>query len=340
MTMIVRVIAVPAVGASFYEDLVALQTEGIPLPERLTAASVTHGFRAVRELTGFRQLAVEVDAPTLSLPGAPIPIRAPSGHERYLNGERMIMRRVASLPYTPVDDMAGQVRRDGGKPTRCVGWLALRIGGLGNPDYRPTIHLDIHGTPGQVCDHQRGRMLGPCCAWQTAPQPYPLRIECPVLLDSRAARIETMQTLCEYACLRNMTLLGHNRVDQHCGRYARLCSGWRGAYGADQDARPGQHPQHRQSRAGLPGRLRSRLSRRQLRRDQSLDAGLCKRSPGDPTRSHHGQTGYGRRRGHQSGAARDGTNSGRDTWLTLRGLEPGARMARCEEGNIVGQSSI
>lgn len=343
MTIIKRVLAVPAVGAGYYEDLAALQADPLPLPERFTAAPQTPGFRAVREvaeavsvgleldtgqvawgdcvavsysgkagrqpvfrcdeglatirevvmptlqgrdLTSFRELAAEIDtltktqqephpqqesqsevqdhsrralftAPARALRGerhprpqaaahdprlhtairygvsqallqavalargmtmteviagewdlppsnAPIPIHAQSGHERYYNAEKMIARRIASLPHALVDDLAQQVGRDGSELTRYIRWLAGRIGELGDEDYQPTIHLDIYGALGHIFDGQPGRMLGQLYAWESAAQPYPLRIECPVLMDSREAQIEVMKTLREYVRLRKM----------------------------------------------------------------------------------------------------------------------------------------
>ena len=50
MTRITRLLAVPAVGAYYYDDLAALQSRSIPLPERYTAEPATPGFRAVREV--------------------------------------------------------------------------------------------------------------------------------------------------------------------------------------------------------------------------------------------------------------------------------------------------
>ena len=94
--------------------------------------------------------------------------------------------------------------RDGGELTRYIRWLAKRIRELGGPDYQPTIHLDLYGALGQIYDHQPGRMLGQLYAWELAAQPYRLRIESPVLMDSREAQIETMKTLREYVRLRKM----------------------------------------------------------------------------------------------------------------------------------------
>jgi methylaspartate ammonia-lyase len=348
MTSIREVLAVPAVGAGYYEDLAALQANRIPLPERFTAAPVTPGFRAVREvaeavsvglvldtgqvawgdcvavaysgkagrapvfrseqgleairravapvlegrdLTSFRELGSEIDelaesveigrprspqpapargegvsrralitAPvrflqpgketeaipeervtverqlhpalryglsqallqavalaralsmaeviceewSLPRPTKPIPIHAQSGSERYYNAEKMIVRRVASLPHALVDSIPEQLGPDGAEMTRYIRWLRKRIGELGGRDYQPTIHLDLHGALGEAYENNLGLILGQLYAWELAAQPYPLRIESPLVLDSRAAQIRAMQTLREYVRFRGM----------------------------------------------------------------------------------------------------------------------------------------
>jgi methylaspartate ammonia-lyase len=372
VTLIARVLAVPATGAGYYEDLAALHAGYIPLPERFTASPVTPGFRAVREvaeavsiglvlddasidflrtgseragrggpvawgdcvavsysgragrdpafrtdeglaaiqrvvapvlegrpLTGFRELAAEVDALTetieverplapsprsasldlaqdgqgegvsrralltaparlweaargedstervaeerrlhtairygvsqallravalargvtmaeaiadewaLPRPDVPVPIHAQSGHERHYQAEKMMVRRIASLPHGLMENVAEQVGPDGDEMTRYIRWLSGRIGELGGEGYCPTIHLDVYGALGQLHGDQLGRMLGQLYAWELAAKPYPLRIESPVLLESRQAQIETMKTLREYARLRKMTV--------------------------------------------------------------------------------------------------------------------------------------
>ncbi|MEA3338989.1 MAG: methylaspartate ammonia-lyase [Chloroflexota bacterium] len=355
MTRITRILAVPAVGAYYYEDLTALQSNPIPLAERYTAAPVTPGFRAVREeaeavsvglvldtgqvawgdcvavaysgkagrdpvfraqdglatiqrvvapllqdreITAFRELAGEVDdliesvevikplpqppgmtrrdlltAPArlwraareeeaphptpvervtverklhtavrygvsqallravaltrgvtmaeviteewdLPLPDAPVPIHAQSGSERYHNADKMIVRRVASLPHALVDDIPEQLGADSVELIRYVRWLRKRIRELGGPrdSYRPTIHLDMHGALGQIFENDPstgsgpslGRVLGQIYALEAAARPYPLRIECPVMMESRKAQIEAMKTLREYVSFRKM----------------------------------------------------------------------------------------------------------------------------------------
>ncbi len=351
MRRIVAVLTVPAVGGYYYEDLEALQSRSIPLPERYTAPAVMPGFRRVREvaeavsvglvlgggdgdpgdevawgdcvavaysgkagrdppfrardgqrtirqtvapllegreLTGFRDLAAEIEAlvetveiarplprPTgisrrdlltapfralrstpdepspervvverrerqlhtavrygvsqallravaltrgvtmaevvaeewgLPAPGEPVPIHAQSGGERYHNADKMIARRVASLPHALVDDVAEQLGQDGSRLVRYVRWLVGRIRTLGGPDYNPTIHLDVHGALGQICEGNLGRVLGQLHALELASRPYALRIESPVILESRAAQIEALRTLREYVRFRKMNV--------------------------------------------------------------------------------------------------------------------------------------
>ena len=337
-----KILAVPATGAGYYEDLAALQAEHVALPQRFTATPVTPGFRAVREvaeavsvglvldtgqvawgdcvavsysgkagreavfrteeglaairevvtpllegqvLSSFRTLAAQLESPDratvepqpqptseaevqdpsrralltfmsrafqdtaqpiphspdpnplhtairygvsqallgatalaqgrtmaevivdeweLARPTAPIPIHAQSGAERYYNAEKMIVRRVASLPHALVDDVVGQLGKEGNELTRYIRWLKGRIGELADGDYAPTIHLDLHGALGQIYDNELGRMLGQLYAWESAARPYKLRIESPMILQSREAQIEAMHTLRGYIRMRNM----------------------------------------------------------------------------------------------------------------------------------------
>lgn len=343
---IMKVLAVPAVGAGYYEDLAALQADYVALPQRFTAPAVTPGFGAVREvaegvsaglvldtgqiawgdcvavsysgtagrepvfrtkpglatirnvvapslegreLAGFRELTAEVDTlgeavemtrqlsssdpargdgvsrrtlisvparmlqaargeqgPTervivnrrlhtairygvsqallgavatvrnlsmaeviaeewdLPLPDAAVPIHAQSGSERYYNAEKMIARRVASLPHALVDDIPGQIGKEGAEMTRYLRWLSQRIGTLGGGDYQPVIHLDLHGALGRLYKNNTGQMLGQLLAWELAAQPYRLRIESPVLRKNRRAQITAMKTLREYVSFRKM----------------------------------------------------------------------------------------------------------------------------------------
>jgi methylaspartate ammonia-lyase len=319
MTSITRILSVRAVGAYYYDDLAALQSRSIPLPERYTAAPATPGFRRVREVAeavsvglvldnnqvawgdcvavefsgqagrdpffraeeglatiqrtvapargpkevsrrdlltaparllrpegaegqegenavmeratverrlhtaicygvsqalltavalarGVTMSEVIADEWGLPLPDAPVPIHAQSGGERYHNADKMIVHQVASLPHALVDNIPEQLGEDGAELTRYARWLKGRIRELGGEDYRPTVHLDVHGALGQIFENNLGRVLGQLYALEQAVQPYPLRVECPVIMESREAQIEAMKTLRDYVRFRKMNV--------------------------------------------------------------------------------------------------------------------------------------
>jgi methylaspartate ammonia-lyase len=139
-------------------------------------------------------------------PSTSVPIHAQSGSERYYNTEKMLVRRIDSLPHALVDDIREQVGHDGSQMTRYIRWLTGRIRQLGGEEYRPTIHLDVYGALGQIYDSNLGRILGQIYAWETAAKPFPLRIESPIILETRQAQIEAMEKLCRYTRLRKMTV--------------------------------------------------------------------------------------------------------------------------------------
>ncbi len=140
----------------------------------------------------------------LPLPDGPVPIHAQSGGERYSNADKMIARRVASLPHALIDDIPGQLGEEGVELIRYLRWLVDRIQALGGPDYRPAIHLDVHGALGVIYDQEPGHILGQLYALEQAAHPYSLRIESPVVLESRAAQIEMMKKLRDYVRMRKM----------------------------------------------------------------------------------------------------------------------------------------
>jgi methylaspartate ammonia-lyase len=140
----------------------------------------------------------------LPRPDAPVPLHAQSSHERYYDAEKMIVRHVASLPHAAVDNVREQVGDYGTELVRLVRWLKTRIPELGGADYRPAIHLDLQGALGTITGNNLGRVLGHLQSLEQAAEPYTLRVEGPVLMDSRQAQIEAMKTLCEYVQFRKM----------------------------------------------------------------------------------------------------------------------------------------
>jgi methylaspartate ammonia-lyase len=168
--------------------------------------ALLQGVALQRGLTMAEVIAQEWDLPR---PDAPVPIHAQSGGERYRNADKMIVRRVASLPHALVDNIPEQLGEDGAKLVQYIHWLQGRIQELGplrqaQDDYRPTIHLDVHGALGQIFENDLGKVLGQLYAMESAAAPYPLRVECPILMENRPAQIEALKELREYVRFRKM----------------------------------------------------------------------------------------------------------------------------------------
>ena len=196
----------------FQKPLGSTTTETVTEERRLHTA-IRYGvsqalLRAVameRGLTTAEVIAEEWDLP---LPDTPVPIHAQSGGERRKNADKMIARRVASLPHALADDIPRQLGENGVELIRYVRWLKKRIGELGGTEYRPTLHLDVHGALGQISEPGSGGFLGRVLAHlrnlEEAAKPYPLRVESAVMMESREAQIEALKTLREYVQFRDM----------------------------------------------------------------------------------------------------------------------------------------
>jgi methylaspartate ammonia-lyase len=94
--------------------------------------------------------------------------------------------------------------KDGEVLAHYARWLRERIPQLAGDAYQPTIHLDVHGALGRIYENDLGKILGYLYRLEAAVSPYPLRVESPVIMDTREAQIDVMQTLREYVRLRKM----------------------------------------------------------------------------------------------------------------------------------------
>lgn len=179
--------------------------------ERLLHPAVRYGvsqalLKAVAVTKGRTMAEVIADEWDLPQPADPVPIHAQAGADRRKNADKMIVRRVESLPHGLIEDLPTQLGEDGDALIRYLRWLRTRLEELGGLHYSPTIHLDVHGAVGRMVNANLGRVLGYLYRLESCVQPSTLRLESPLIMDSRTAQIETMKTLREYLRFRNMKL--------------------------------------------------------------------------------------------------------------------------------------
>ncbi len=150
-------------------------------------------------------------------PMAAVPILAQCGEDRRGAIDRMVLRRVDSLPHGLINNADQLVGPDGKLLLDYVGWVRDRVFER-RPDaaYEPVVHIDCYGTLGDVFGSVAevaafiARLADRCA-------PLPLRIEQPVRADSRELQIGALRRLRE-----ELTRLGSSAwivADEWCNTY-------------------------------------------------------------------------------------------------------------------------
>jgi methylaspartate ammonia-lyase len=115
---------------------------------------------------------------------ARVPVYAQTGEARHDNVDKMILKRVDSLPHGLINTPA--LARD---VVEYVAWVRDRVLRLRRDDrYEPILHFDVYGLLGE-------RSLETIRAMAEAAAPFRLRVEHPLDAGSRAAQIEALAAL-------------------------------------------------------------------------------------------------------------------------------------------------
>lgn len=126
----------------------------------------------------------------LSVDFRPVPLQGSCGNDRLAGAEKMIVSRLAALPHTQVDDIPAQLGANGDVLIGYAAWLTRRIRELAGDQYRPTLHLDVHGAIGKIFAGNTDRIVDYLARLKEAAAPHPLRVESVVLEESLSAQIE------------------------------------------------------------------------------------------------------------------------------------------------------
>ena len=129
--------------------------------------------------------------------GQTIPMLACTTNQDNRNIDKMILKRVPYLPHGSSSNIERDFGEKGERLLDYIHWLVRRINKIREPDYHPTIQLDIYGILGEafslniskIADFI-GKMSGACL-------PYPLILETPIITDTRDKQIELFNSLME-----------------------------------------------------------------------------------------------------------------------------------------------
>lgn len=146
--------------------------------------------KAVAAARGLTMAEVITQEYGLPLIAEPCPLLGSCGGSWHENVDKAILRR---LPYFPQTAMVRMDQLDGLR--EYAAWIVRRIGELATPDFKPTLHYDLHG----LLSHRTGPDLDRAVAYlrgiEEASAPYPVLFEDPLDAGERESQVRLMRDL-------------------------------------------------------------------------------------------------------------------------------------------------
>ena len=144
----------------------------------------------------------------------PIPLLACTTNEARLNIDKMILKKVPYLPHGSSSNVTRDLGTKGEKLIEYTSWLTGRIDSLREPDYHPTIHLDVYGTIGELFNLHISEVAQFIGKLSEICKPFPLMVETPIIADSSERQIALYKELC--SMLSNLSIPVKIIVDEWC----------------------------------------------------------------------------------------------------------------------------
>ncbi len=131
----------------------------------------------------------------LPTPRSEVPLHAMMGTDAYSSVDKMLCRRVDSLPHGQIDDIPQQLGTGGETLIRYTRWIRDRVSLLSEQPYHPTMHLDLHGALGKLFEHDLAKTAQYILELEKAAAPYPLRLESVVVARSLDDQIQALHQI-------------------------------------------------------------------------------------------------------------------------------------------------
>jgi methylaspartate ammonia-lyase len=145
-----------------------------------------------------RRIMAEVVCEEYGLPvvAEPVPIFGQSGDDRYINVDKMIMKRVDVLPHGLINNVQTKLGHEGELLREYIGWIVERIRRFrADESYRPTLHIDVYGTVGIICALKPKRVADYLASLEPVAAEFPLYIEGPVDAGEKPRQMELLAAI-------------------------------------------------------------------------------------------------------------------------------------------------
>ncbi len=182
-------------GLAEQVDVLAVDGHPMTLPLRYGISQAL--LDAAAQAAGVTMAEIVRDEYTTGVELAPVPLYAQSGDDRYVNVDKMIVKRVDVLPHGLINTVDGKLGRTGELLLDYVGWVRDRILQLGLDGYAPVLHIDVYGTVGLIFDGDLDAVATYLARLGEQARPFRFRIEHPVDAGDREGQIATFVALRE-----------------------------------------------------------------------------------------------------------------------------------------------
>lgn len=167
-----------------------------------------------------RRLMAEVVCEEYNLPvvAERVPIFGQTGDDRYVNADKMILKGVDVLPHALINNVDEKLGRKGELLREYIRWLAKRIRDFRpDPSYRPTLHIDVYGTIGQIFGLNPDPVADYLASLEAEAAEFPLYIEGPVDAEQKPLQMELLGKIRER--LRRLGSSVKIVADEWCNTY-------------------------------------------------------------------------------------------------------------------------
>lgn len=125
----------------------------------------------------------------LPLPRKAIPMAGCTLTEQKINVDRMILKEIGYLPHASFTNVERHFGPDGKKVLEYASWVRDRIQKIGQPGYKPTIHLDVYGTIGQAFSNNMQAIIEFLKRLSNAVEPFDLALETPIIAETQEEQL-------------------------------------------------------------------------------------------------------------------------------------------------------
>lgn len=128
----------------------------------------------------------------LELSLEPVRLNAQSGDDRYMNVDKMILKRAGFMPHGLINNVERKLGANGEIFLDYVRWVKERVIDIGEPDYKPIFRFDVYGTIGKAFNNDLDEVANYLEKVGEIAAPFKIFIEMPLDMGDNDKQLKAM----------------------------------------------------------------------------------------------------------------------------------------------------